>query len=292
MCAPYFPMYAADLLVDAKVCRLSDSEFRLLILCWCRCCLDGSIPADPSELAKILNCHGNRASILGRFLPDFFISDPENPARLISKRMSTSLDKYSAIVERNHTNGAKGGRPKKPSGLILGNPEKSQPEPEPEPEEDKLQPPTPLQGELPLKVETPKAKKPAKPKGRDFGIGSLDLPDETLNPFTRLWNGYPRKGWNFSTKTESPRRINRELALQRFSEILKYNHVNKADGSKLTGEDLANACLAWVGKRSKEAHGAPPNVPCIANLLSSVQGEKNQWKEAVLEFFGVFEGVG
>jgi len=116
--APWFPLYAADLLVDAKVCRLEDAEFRLLMLCWCRCCLDGSIPADLKELSKILGIHGNRARILGGFLGDFFTNDPENQGRLISERLMESIKKYHSIVDRNRVNGSKGGRPKNPVGLI------------------------------------------------------------------------------------------------------------------------------------------------------------------------------
>lgn len=122
---PAFTVYAADLLVDAKVCRLNDAGFRILFMCWCRCCLDGSIPADPKELARVLNLHGNRARILPEITGDFFTLDPENPSRLISERMASEQEKYEATVQRNRTNGSKGGRPKKPTGLILENPKKT-----------------------------------------------------------------------------------------------------------------------------------------------------------------------
>jgi len=173
MGAPWFPLYAADFLVDAKVCRLGDAEFRLLMLCWCRCCLDGSIPSDLKELARILGIHGNRARILREITVDFFSIHPENPNQLISERMTKNSDRYQSIVERNRANGPKGGRPRKPSGLCLDNPDGTEPQ-----LKDKEVPPLPPKGGA------------AKQRIRRMKP-ELDIAPENQEQFNLVWEAWP-----------------------------------------------------------------------------------------------------
>lgn len=139
-----------------------------------------------------------------------------------------------------------------------------------------------------------KAKKPAKPRGRDFSLPELEMSPEQEAAFERAWKGWPAKGWNFGTRTTAPRRINRTLAAQRFLEILKFFHYAKADGSRLSADELANAALSYVTQKTREAErtggpGTPPCVPCIANFFSSVEGEKHHWKDALMAEAGAVE---
>jgi hypothetical protein len=134
----------------------------------------------------------------------------------------------------------------------------------------------------------PKAKKKAKPRGRDFTIQALALLPDQQASFDRLWTNYPTKGWDFRSKREQPRRINYGEAAQRFKEILDFTDVRHTDGSGIIPDELTDALLAWIGLRWAEAkrQGLPaPCIPCIGNLLSSVEGEKNHWKEALLTHF-------
>lgn len=135
-----------------------------------------------------------------------------------------------------------------------------------------------------------KEKKKAKPRGRSYDIEALHLTETDEAEAMKVWNAWPQTGWNFSTKTEAPRRINKALFLERFSEILRHSPIRKADDSKLTSEDLAGAAIKFVEYRKKEARqngSTIPNVPCIANFFSSVENEKNPWKDAVLAYFEV-----
>jgi len=134
-----------------------------------------------------------------------------------------------------------------------------------------------------------KAVRVKKPKGRNYGIAALGIQDEVMGFAEAVWTAWPKDGWNFSTKSTSPRRINRALFLERFQEILTHSPVLKGDGTRLTAEDLASAALDFVKGRVAEGRrdgSEIPNVPCIANFFSSCEGEKNPWKDAVLSYFG------
>jgi len=137
-------------------------------------------------------------------------------------------------------------------------------------------------------VAPPKEKKKSKPRGRDFSIQALAMSSDQQAEFDRLWNCYPKLGWDFRSRKEQPRRINYAEAAKRYKEILDYTDVRRADGSRITPADLSDAMVAWVASRWAEAkrQGLPaPCIPCIGNLLSSVEGEKNHWKEALLTHF-------
>lgn len=152
---------------------------------------------------------------------------------------------------------------------------------------DSLNPSTATSATPPVVADV-KTKKPAKPKGRDFTIAALELPEKVGQAFDRVWTGYPKEGWNFSTKRPAPRRINYAEASKRFYEVLQFCGVKTSDGNPIQADDLADATLAWVANRVKEArrdNSEIPNVPCIANFFSSVEGSKHHWKEALLEFF-------
>ena len=155
--------------------------------------------------------------------------------------------------------------------------------PAPPPTAASLAPPTPA----------PKVKangKPRKPRGRDYGIAALDMPEEIAEQFQRVWDAWPTKGWNSQTRTAGPRRLNFAESAKRFLEAASYNTIEKEDGSRLTAADLAEAAIHFVNLRVKEAGpGTPPFVPCIENFFSSVEGKKHPWKEAVLSFFQMVE---
>jgi len=133
-----------------------------------------------------------------------------------------------------------------------------------------------------------KAKKKTKPRGRDFGIEALKLPVDVEQAYERTWKGYPQKGWDFRTRREQARRLNYAEGASRFYDILRFTDVRHDDGTLITAEELADATLGYIAERQVEAkrQGLPvPCVPCIANFFSSVEGQKNHWKEALLRFF-------
>lgn len=158
--------------------------------------------------------------------------------------------------------------------------------PIPNPLTNNPQPPiaTECEGEPSAKVAKVK-----KPRGRDYNIAALGIKDEVMTQAERVWNEWPKEGWNFSTKKPAPRRINRALFLERFQEILTHSPIRKADDSRISAEDLANSALEFVRIRIAEGRregSEIPNVPCVANFFSSCENEKNPWKDALLAYFG------
>ena len=139
----------------------------------------------------------------------------------------------------------------------------------------------------------PRPKKPGKPRGRDFGIAALDMPEDVAEQFERVWKSWPLKGWNYKTRTAGPRRLNFAEAAKRFFEVVQFNEIVKEGGERLTASDLADAAIAWLNPKIQEAakQNLPPCVPCIGNFFSSCEGEKHPWKEAVLQFFDMVEAT-
>ena len=51
---PWFKFYPKEYLADSKVKMLSREHRSMLVDLWCYCSEDGSIPADPSAIARLL----------------------------------------------------------------------------------------------------------------------------------------------------------------------------------------------------------------------------------------------
>ena len=128
-------------------------------------------------------------------------------------------------------------------------------------------------------------KVPRGKKAKKFGIAALGANPQQEAAFDRVWFGWPREGWNYQTKTSSPRRTKRALAIERFLEILTY-FPHKVDGQPLNADQLADAALSFVAQRISEANGGIPNVPCIQNFFSTEDASIKHWKDALLAHFG------
>ena len=133
--------------------------------------------------------------------------------------------------------------------------------------------------------------KPKKPRGMDFKIASLEIPEAAAMAFDGVWKAWPRQGWNFDTRTASPRRINRVEAMKRFWAICEHVDYVTTEGKKIGPQDLAEAAIAYVKTKIKEVDGNIPCICCIENFFSSVEGKKHPWKEALAVHFGLFEGA-
>ena len=262
------------------------------------CWLKGSVPSTVDGIAEMFGVDPSEIDpLLPQIIRCFKVTNG-SMVSLFIEEIRTETDARRVIQANRRLGKDKHGEPRL-STVNPGEPQTTAPnqseveEKRREEKREKETTTTTLTGvSQPLPLEEPKkVKAPAKPKGKDFGIGALDLPQNLVDAFDRVWDGWPSKGWNYQTRTAAPRRINRELSLTRFSEIVQFNHVQKADGSRLTAEELADAALAWMGKRIRENPGAPPCIPCIGNFFSCVAGEKHQWKDSVLEFFSLEEVV-
>lgn len=138
----------------------------------------------------------------------------------------------------------------------------------------------------PLFAEAVNGKKPRKnPKKAKFKIPALDFTEEQEAAFDRVWQAWPAEGWDFTNRKAQPRRKDRGLAMRRFKEILD-NCEHEIDGGPIKADHLAEAAIAFVDARKREAQGAIPNVPCIANFFSSEEVSKKHWQTALLAHFG------
>ena len=292
MGAPWFKLYANDLLSDSKIRLLTDDQLGKLVKLWAFACKDGSIPSDLAIASRLLgNCSSEDLAPLKSF---FRVSD-EDPSLMVSERMMREQGKYVEKCEKLRHNASIGGKKKaenaKAKALAnakanaLAKPAESESESESDINNNPLPPPGDV---AEVANPSPKEKKKPKPRGRDFSIQALAMSPDQQAEFDRLWNCYPKLGWDFRSRKEQPRRINYAEAAKRYKEILDYTDVRRADGSRITPTDLSDAMVAWVASRWAEAkrQGLPaPCIPCIGNLLSSVEGEKNHWKEALLTHF-------
>jgi len=100
---PAFQFYATDYLSDANVQMMTLEEegayIRLLCFCW----IEGSIPNDPERLARL--CKGGSTTLLTNVL-NCFTQDPNDPSRLVHKRLEQEREKQRAWREKS----AQGGR--------------------------------------------------------------------------------------------------------------------------------------------------------------------------------------
>lgn len=141
-------------------------------------------------------------------------------------------------------------------------------------------PPAPLLPE----VVNGKPKRPTK-ASKKFEIAALMFTEDQEVAFQKVWDAWPKEGWNFSTKSTSPRRLNRALAMERFLAILQ-NCRHQIDGMPLQAVHLAESAIEFVNQRKRENPGGVPNVPCIANFFSSEEVSKKPWQSALLAHFG------
>lgn len=306
MAAPWFKFWADDYLMDEGVDRLPLEAQGILVRLWCLCQKLGSITWEPASLARRAGIDPKAMAKHAQALRPFFCEDEDG--RLYSKRLRQEATAYDEKAKKLRENGTKGGRPRKPkqepdenqmvSDLVsksLADGNQTQTEERREKRDSSSLrseelPPYAPQGApaaappLPeVAPAEPVVKKPKRTKA--FAIAALSASVVETSEADRVWAKWPPKGWNYATRTSSPRRLNYNQFMERFVAVVRNCPERKADGSLLTAEDHAEAAIAWVEARIREANGGVPNVPCIANYFSSEPGQKHPWKEGLLAFF-------
>jgi uncharacterized protein YdaU (DUF1376 family) len=144
MTAPAFQFYPSDdFLADTKVLRMSASEKGIYMMLYCVCWIDGELPLETKELARLaLVSHDEMEQAWPTISRCFVIAgDTLRHPKLDDKR-----GKQSDFRARQVENGKKGGRPKKGwvnlafeketqnnPGLSVEKPRKSSPTPTPTP---------------------------------------------------------------------------------------------------------------------------------------------------------------
>jgi len=109
MGAPWFKLYANDLLSDSKIRLLTDDQLGKLVKLWAFACKDGSIPSDLAIASRLLgNCSSEDLAPLKSF---FRVSD-EDPSLMVSERMMREQGKYVEKCEKLRHNASIGGKKK------------------------------------------------------------------------------------------------------------------------------------------------------------------------------------
>jgi hypothetical protein len=115
MGAPWFPLYAGDLLADSKIRLLTDDQLGKLLKLWAFNCKDGSIPSDLAIASRLLgNCKPKTIA----WINDFFVPDPFDSSRMFSPRMKKDHDDYLSKCAKLRVNASAGGF-KKASNLAI-----------------------------------------------------------------------------------------------------------------------------------------------------------------------------
>jgi uncharacterized protein YdaU (DUF1376 family) len=113
--SPAFQFYPKDFLTDENVVVMSLLERGAYITLICQCWIDGTIPADPERLAKMCGSPLSAFRKLWPALERCFVAARNTPDRLIHPRLERERKKQADFRARQAENGAKGGRPTKPT---------------------------------------------------------------------------------------------------------------------------------------------------------------------------------
>jgi len=143
--APWFKMYANDLLSDSKIRLLTDDQLGKLVKLWAFACKDGSIPSDLAIASRLLG--GCSSEDLAPLLI-FFTTSIDDPSQMVSERMMREQVNYSQKCEKLKLNGKKGGEKKQANRVAnaTANGVAKSTESESESEQDKEVPPKPPKG--------------------------------------------------------------------------------------------------------------------------------------------------
>ena len=118
--SPAFQFYPKDFLADEKVMALSLTERGAYITLLCICWLEGSIPADPQALAKILRLRTLIAPHVIRNVTQLFTKNEHS--RMTHLRLDREREKQKTFRKLREEAGRRGGRAKamlQPTQVLL-----------------------------------------------------------------------------------------------------------------------------------------------------------------------------
>ena len=169
----WMPIYIGDYLADTThlTTEQHGAYFLLLMSAWK---MGGRLPIDEAQLAAICRMDIERFRLQSGLLLGFFsVID----GFLVQGRLKSEFDKASTIMERNHGNGAKGGRPKT----------QTEPKPNPDHNPEKTQSQSQSQEELKDKTIAPATAVAVVEKKKPVDLSKIVLPD-WLNPLA--WQAF------------------------------------------------------------------------------------------------------
>lgn len=117
---PAFQFYPGDYLSDMAVSLMTAEEeghyIRLLCYCW----LEGSLPNDDVQLAKLLKLNGG-SCLVPTVVKGRFTVVPNDPSKLVHKRLEKERQKQDEWAEKSRIGGLKSGQIRKNKGVNRSN---------------------------------------------------------------------------------------------------------------------------------------------------------------------------
>ena len=134
--SPAFSLYPKDMLSDEQCAAMTNEEFGCYVRLLCHAWLEGSVPADPVRLQRILKL---RPQTFTKVWPAIAPCFEETDSRLYQLRLEKERSLQRERSVHQAARGLKGGRPikstkEKTRGFHPGNPSESLPSPSPSPE--------------------------------------------------------------------------------------------------------------------------------------------------------------
>jgi uncharacterized protein YdaU (DUF1376 family) len=104
---PWFKIYAEETLADEGVIQMSLAERGLWFTCLCRCWAEGSIPADPAKLARLIGEDATAMRPHFDRIADRFAPHDADALRLVSPRLERERADAIAQAEKKGEAGRK-----------------------------------------------------------------------------------------------------------------------------------------------------------------------------------------
>ena len=108
---PYFPFYAANMMSSRSFRLMSLKERGLLITILMECWVNGSVPSDLSDMAKILGLTADEVKSSYKNLHSAFLHTEGE--QIISKELEGYRQNYLDMREKQRLGGLKGAKNKK-----------------------------------------------------------------------------------------------------------------------------------------------------------------------------------
>jgi uncharacterized protein YdaU (DUF1376 family) len=105
--SPAFQFYPADYLADENVALMSLEEEGAYIRAMCHCWREGSIPADPEKLSRLLKNCSNQTRTTVQVC---FVEMTNDPSRLVHPRLEIERKKQDDWTEKSRSAGIKSGK--------------------------------------------------------------------------------------------------------------------------------------------------------------------------------------
>jgi hypothetical protein len=116
--SPAFQFYPKEYLASEKVAMMDLAYEGPYLRALCYCWLNGSIPSDPKQLARLIgkNCSEDGA----RVVQECFILDSENPSRMVHSTLERERAKQGAWSEKSANGGKKSAKIRKEKAELKG----------------------------------------------------------------------------------------------------------------------------------------------------------------------------